>query len=473
MFKTTNGSISLRQIYTLLFLIGWFFFPFNDFNGVQAFGEFKNEAGAFFFMAGFLVLSIEILFSGKIAIPFRSNLFQLLLLFFAWCFITTVLNYDTVSENYFKHTSGVYRFVRQYVSLLIPSLLFFIFFYNVIRPWTAAEILIKIRKVLLISLLVVFVYGFLETLIVVFHINFLRNILDLFNYFPFLNVNYMSGGRISSVAYEAPALGNYLITVSGWMFSYILSSKSRLRFAPALMILFLTFFSGSRTALINIGIQILILIGILYTMPQYRKNVLNIFKFAVVAIGVALLINGDKVIRAVDEKVESLNFSKNLKNNISNQTRFGMQYASIQVFKENPVIGVGFGQETYHKRFHYPGWAKKNNWEFKGMYQNNSLRSFPSAYNMYTRLLAETGIIGLFIFLFFLFYCINKSIFLFRNSNPDFKILGFILILSFIGLSLNWLQTDFFRQHGIWLCLAVLITLINRFSTERSIEKNH
>ena len=462
MIKTKYKSISLRQIYTLFFLIGWFFFPFNDFEGVEAFGEFKNEAGAFFFMAGFFVLAIEVLFSGKIAIPYYNKLFQILLLFFGWCFLTTLFNYASVSQNYFKHTSGSYRFIRQYVSLLIPSLLFLIFFFNVIRKWSATEILLKIRNTLLVSLLFVFTYGFIETLIVVFHINVLRSVLSLLDYFPFLDVNYMIGGRISSVAYESPSLGNYLITVSGWMFSYILSSKSRYRFIPSLMILFLTFFSGSRTALINIGVQIIIFLGILYAMPQYRRNVLNIFKYGVLVMGLLLLVNGDKVIRAVDEKVESLNFSKNLKNNISNQTRFGMQYASLQVFKENPVIGVGFGQETYHKRFHYPGWAKKNNWEFKGMYQNNSLRSFPSAYNMYTRLLAETGIIGVSIFLFLIYYCVKKSIYLFKNNNSDSKILGFILILSFIGLSLNWLQTDFFRQHGFWLCLAILITMINR-----------
>ncbi|WP_051126933.1 O-antigen ligase family protein [Flavobacterium antarcticum] len=453
-------------------MVGWFFFPFNDFEGVEAFGEYKNEAGAFFFMAGCFVLGIEVLLSGKILIPYRNKLFQILLLFFVWCFLTTLLNYATVTENYFKHTSGVYRFFRQYVSLLIPSLFFLIFFFNVIRVWTAEQLLLKIRKVLLISLLFVFVYGFIETLIVFFNINILRNILSLFEYFPFLNVNYMINGRISSVAYEAPSLGNYLITVSGWMFSYILTSKNRYRFIPTLMVLFLTFFSGSRTALINIGIQVIILLSILYSMPHYRKNVISIFKYGFIAIGFLLLMNGEKVIQAVDEKVESLNFSKNLKNNISNQSRFGMQYASLQVFKENPIIGVGFGQETYHKRFHYPGWAKKNNWEFKVMYQNNSLRSFPTAYNMYTRLLAEIGIVGVFIFLFFIFYCIKKSIFLFKVCNLNYKILGFILILSFTGLSLNWMQTDFFRQYGFWLCVAILISLLNKISESPIVEQS-
>ena len=168
---------------------------------------------------------------------------------------------------------------------------------------------------------------------------------------------------------------------------------------------------------------------------------------------------GDKIVKSTEKKIDSLNFSKNLKNNISNQSRFGMQYASLQVFKENPIIGVGFGQETYHKRYHYPKWATRNNWEFKYVYQNNSIKSFPTAYNIYTRLLAEIGLIGFFIFLGLIFFSIQKSFFLFKNSQNENKVLAFITMISFVGLSLNWMQTDFFRQHGFWLCLVILIKI--------------
>lgn len=450
--------ITLKKIYTYLFLIGWFFFPFNDFQGINALGEFKNESASFFFIAGFLVLGINTLFTGKIGIPYKSTIFQVIFLFLFWCFLTIVFNYSTVQDSYYKHTPGFYRFIRQYFSLLLAVFFFSVFFWNVIRKWDAKQVLFKIRQVLLYCLIFTFVYGFLETLIVVFHINFLRGLLGVFDYFPFLTVKY-AADRISSVAYESPSLGNYLITVSGWMFSYILTSKNKYRFIPTLMVLFLTFFSGSRTALINISLQFIIFISILYAMPNYRVYVIKGFKYFFVLSSLMLIINSNKIINAVNEKIESLNFSDNLKKNISNQSRFGMQYASIQVFKENPIVGVGFGQETYHKRFHYPGWAKKNNWEFKGLYENSSIASFPPAYNLYTRMLSETGIIGLLILLSLIYLCISKSIRIYKNSMNEEKVLAFILIISFIGLSLNWLQTDFFRQYGFWLCAMILIRL--------------
>jgi O-antigen ligase len=138
-----------------------------------------------------------------------------------------------------------------------------------------------------------------------------------------------------------------------------------------------------------------------------------------------------------------------------------MQYASLQVFKEHPLIGVGFGQETYYKRFYYPAWAKKNNWEFKVMYENKNFKSFPTAYNLYTRLLAETGIIGVFIFVTLIYLCISKSKVLWKNGISEEKWLGLILLISFTGLGLNWLQTDFFRQHGFWLCMVILIKILH------------
>ncbi len=451
----------LKKTYITLFFIGWFFFPFNDFKGFEALGEFKNESGAYFFLLGFFVFLIDTLRAQRMSSPHKSPIFKALLFFLFWCIVTTALNYNAVSESYFKHTGGVYRFIRQYISLMISTVVLIFYFWNVIVKWTTSEVLYKIRRLLLYCLIFVFVYGFLETLVVVFNIYPAKYILDTFDYFPFLDVNYPPGGRISSVTYESPSLGNYLITVSGWMFSYIFTEKAKWRYLPTLMILFLTFFSGSRTALINIGIQFIILLTIMYSMKEYKNALTNGFVYTVVISSILLVANGDKILKAVEEKAESLNFRKNMTKNISNQSRFGMQYASIQVFKEHPIIGVGFGQETYYKRFHYPRWATKNNFEFTLHYQNKNEKSFPTSYNIYTRLLAETGLIGVSLFLYFIYLCFCNSRRVWKNSSEERKILGFILMLSFIGFSLNWLQTDFFRQYGYWLCMVILIKLMN------------
>ncbi|GGB77483.1 hypothetical protein GCM10007424_16930 [Flavobacterium suaedae] len=458
--------MSFKQLYTILFFIGIFFFPFNTYEGIPALGEYSSEAGALFLMAGFGVL----LFSGSIKIPLKNPYLQVFILFLLWCIIATILNIDTVYSNYFKQTGGINRFIRQYFSIILSSGIFFALYWNVIREMEIREILIKIRRVFLYTLIVAFIYGFLETLVVVFNFYPAYNILKLFNYFPFIDVH-IHYQRISSVAYEPPFLAIFLITIAGWMFSYIITEKKVTRFVPILMVLFLTYFSGSRTALIIITLQLFIFMVILFNNPKYKRYIIYFFSFSAIAVVLLLAINAEKVIKSVETKLESLNFSDNLTESISNKSRFGIQYASLQVYKKNPIIGVGFGQQSYHSRYEYPMWATKDNYEFRIFYKNQKEKSFPPGFNMYTRLMAETGTIGIVLFLTFITLLIFKSWKLLRTLKDEEKILAITLFITFIGLAINWMQTDTFRMYGFWLCLAILIKLSG--ATNKNNEHNN
>ncbi len=450
-------NIKLYDLQYFLFALGLFFFPFNNFEGINVLGEFRNEAGAFFFLAGIFSL----VFNRKLYIPYKNIFFQLMMIFVVWAFIATLINWSTVSENYFKFTSGINRFIKQYISLLISFVGFFLFFLNIIYKMSASEILYKIRKIFLISLLVVSIYGFFETLIAVFGVYTLLPVLDAFSYFPFTNL-YIHDGRIASVTFEPPFLAIYLISICSWMFSYILTSKNIARYIPTLLILVLTYFSGSRTALIIISLQFVVFSSFLIRTSHNRKSIIQFFKFAIIGLIILLIFNSEKIVKSVDEKLESLNFTENLKSNISNQSRFGMQYAALVVFSQHPIAGVGYGQQTYHSRFHYPKWATKNNYEFELFYQNSHEPSFPPAYNLYTRLLAEVGIVGIIIIVF-LFYTLLKSCLklLKKEKNGDRKTLIIIIFVGFIGFFINWMQFDAFRVYSFWLALAILINLID------------
>lgn len=451
----------LRKLYTILFFLGLFFFPFNDYEGIPLLGEFKSEAGALFLIVGFLVLGVEVGFSKKVYVPYKSFIFQLIMVFLIWCFITTLLNINTVSANYFKQTGGINRFVRQYFALLLSSLVFLILYVNVLAKMELKEILLKIRKVFLWSLIIAFVYGFFEILVSSFGYRVFYKVLEAFNYFPFLEANLYPQGRISSISYEPPFLAIYLITISGWMFSYILTSKKPTRFLPAIAVLILTYFSGSRTGLVVIFIQLFIFSIFLYKDQRFKKYITNFLVGFTVIFSVLLVLNGEKVIKSVAEKMDSLDFKKNLTKNVSNQSRFGMQYASIQVFLENPVIGVGFGQQTYHNRTHYPTWATRKNYEFELYYKNKKEKAFPPGYNIYTRLLAETGLIGIILFLMILFFSLNEIRLLMKRARDEEKTLLMILLISLVGLYINWFQIDTFRMYGVWLGLAILIRIRN------------
>lgn len=459
----------LDKVCKILFLLGLFFLPFNSYEGIPILGEFRSESSAIFLLVGFLVLLIKTLLYKKISIPYKSPLFQLLVLFLIWCLLTTLLNSSTVSENYFKQTGGINRFIRQYFALIVSSFLFFVFYINVLAKMELKEVLYTIRKTFLYSLIVVTVYGSLEILISVFGYSFFYSVLKLFDYFPFTEVLLHPEGRISSVSYEPPFLAIYLITIAGWMFSYILTSHKITKFLPTIVVLILTYYSGSRTGLIVVFFQFIVFAFFLYKDRRFKKYIVNSLVIFTVFFSFLLVFNGEKILKSVSEKIETLDFKNNLTKNVSNKSRFGMQYASVQVFLENPIIGVGFGQQSYHSRTHYPTWATNNNYEFELYYKNKKEKAFPPGYNIYTRLLAETGLIGITLFILLLFLSLNEIKILLRKSENEEKVLLIILAISLIGLYINWMQIDTFRMYGVWLCLAILIKI--RYTSKSSINE--
>ncbi|UOK43165.1 MULTISPECIES: O-antigen ligase family protein [Flavobacterium] len=447
----------VRKLITYFFVLGLFFIPFNEYEGLSFLGEYSTESAVLFFIPAFLLIVLYTLFVKKLNFPYRNNLYLVLLLFIIWCIISTLLNASNVYSFYFKGTSGLSRFIRQLFSLILSSVIFFQVYWFVFKDKTAEQIFLLIRKTFFTSLVVVSIYGFIETLISFFGLYFLKPLLDLFGYLPFLEPELHVEGRISSVSYEPPFLAIYLITIAGWMFSFIITDKGYKRYFPAVAVLLLTFFSGSRTALIVVTIQFIVFLYFLYFHYAQKRIVLLFVKYALFFTLAVGIVSGVKFYDAIKEKVESLNFLGNLKSNPSNKSRLGIQYTSLLIFAENPVSGVGLGQQAYVARGRYPGWATKNNYEFYIFYKNKKEKSFPPGYNIYTRILAELGIIGFGIFLFLQYRMLSKAKKLIKNEDNNRKILGLATYISLVGLFINWMQIDSFRIYGVWISLAILI----------------
>jgi O-antigen ligase len=174
--------------------------------------------------------------------------------------------------------------------------------------------------------------------------------------------------------------------------------------------------------------------------------------FLAVIFTTVLLFSGPKIINYAKNEIDSFKLDDS-NHSVSNKSRFGIQYALYKVFLENPLIGVGYGQQTFESRSKFPYWAKQNNWEFKIKYLNQKDKSFPPGYNLYLRLAAETGIIGLSLFLLFLaqilLWCHNSM----KNEN---NVLAIIIFISMIGFILNWSKIDTFRIYGFWICLSLI-----------------
>ena len=282
-----------------------------------------------------------------------------------------------------------------------------------------------------------------------------KTVLNLFDYLPFVDAKIDPRlARISSVTFEPPALGTYLITVFSWMCSYIITSKSYYKYIPSILVILLAFVSGSRAAFFIILIQAIIFTAVISQSRQYSKLFTKIVVAFSITIFAGLIISAPKIISYLDNEIQSFKLD-DTDHSLSNKSRFGIQYAMYEVFLENPIIGVGYGQQAFESRAKYPSWAKRNNWEFRLKYLNQNNKRFPPGYNLYLRLASETGIVGLGIFLLFISYIL---IWCYNNINSKNNLLGIIIFISIVGFLLNWLKMDTFRIYGFWICLALIFS---------------
>ena len=443
-------NLNILNVSFFLILTGIFFLPFNSWDGISFLGEYYRDSCVLFFLLAFLTL----LFKKKIKLPFHSPIFYSLIIFLVWALLTTLINFETVIDNSFKQTSGIVRFLRQYFSLILAAVILPITFYNSFLNIDSKRLIYLIRKAIYYSFVVVIVYAIIEILVVKFNmINLKKPVLNIFDYFPFVDAKTdLRLKRISSVTFEPPALGTYLITIFSWMCSYIITSKSYLRFLPALLVIALAFISGSRAAFFIIIVQAIMFVFAISLSYQYNKLFSKILLTSAIAISIGFLAFAPKILNYVDNEIQSFKLNDN-DHSLSNKSRFGIQYAMYQVFLENPAIGTGYGQQAFEARAKYQTWAKRNNWEFRLKYLNQNNKRFPPGYNLYLRLAAETGVMGLIGFLLFMTFIL---IWCYNNLNRQKNLLAIIVFVSMIGFMLNWLKMDTFRIYGFWICLALI-----------------
>ena len=446
----TMRSITIKNLIIPILLLGIFFIPFNSWSGIGFLGKYYRDSCFLFFSFAFVL----VLFKRRINMPIKNLIFQFLILFILWSILATLFNAHNMADYYFKQTSGFSRFINQFGSLIIASIIIPLTFYNGFKWININKTFRLIRRVVLASLIIVLIYSIIEILIVKFDmVNLKKPILNLFDYFPFTEAKTdMRLRRISSVTFEPPALGTYLLSIAGWMFSYIFTEKKNFKYLPIVIVLFLGFMSGSRAAFFAIIIQFIIASIIFLKNKKLTRNIYRIIIGFSTASILTITYFSEPIYNYIKKEINSFKLDDST-HSLSNKSRFGIQQAMFYVFLENPISGTGYGLQAFESRKKYPTWAKKNNWEFRLKYLNQNDKRFPPGYNMYLRILSETGLVG---FLFFGLMLLQIFLWCFNNLKSENSTIAFIILISMIGFSLNWLKMDSFRIYFFWLCLALI-----------------
>lgn len=140
-----------------------------------------------------------------------------------------------------------------------------------------------------------------------------------------------------------------------------------------------------------------------------------------------------------------------MRSDSSNSFRFNVYHSSIEMFKDNWLLGIGVGNKNFR--------------EIYGLYMKTGFDAL-SAYNIYLETAVESGIFALIAFLAFLFKLFYDGIkFIFSSKNTaDIIFAGACLIAICSALFHGLVDTIYFRpqlQFIFWTFVAVINTVLS------------
>ena len=455
-------KVSLSSLNCFVLLLATFLLPFTGIAGLSFLGELQADASAHVILLIGLPLYLYSIYSHRKLKLINNWLYILLLLFIAFTFFISLSSVTTFGHE-FKEKTGYEKFAFQFGLLLFFGLVVSNYFYSILSNYSLEKILLSLRKSVKLSYIVVCTYAFFESLHI-FGINTFTPLLQVVDQLIRNEVqfNYLAFDRIRSVSPEPPFLTLYLVFAVPWLLSYFLTnSKEKLKnWLLLISIILLVYFSGSRSGLVIITIEVVLFFALQLkrrVSRQKLKYASYIAPLFLIVLSTALYHSSDKIIA----KLESISVKNEGDLQVSSISRWGTQDAALQIALDNPVFGVGFGQQGFYFPKYYPKWAYDNSYEIRE-WANERKSTWPPGFSMFTRLAAETGFLNA-IFFFVINLLILIELLLFRkkySSNSSLHVLATICAVVLVGYILVYLQWDSFRLIGYWLVLSLSFAIL-------------
>ncbi len=218
---------------------------------------------------------------------------------------------------------------------------------------------------------------------------------------------------------------------------YVLSAIFGVLSAITCTALFLTGCRGAYLGLFTV-LGCFSLVSLKFFWKNYKKLYLS-FISAVMALGVTAILT----ITSLRMRVLSI-FA--MRSDSSNSFRFNVYKSSIQMFKDNWIVGIGQGNQNFR--------------EIYGLYMKTGFDAL-SAYNIYLETAVESGVFALVMFLGFLISILKDAVRYIKNSdNLKNIILVSIPTIAIMGTMVHgFVDTVFFRpqlQIVFWTMVAIL-----------------
>lgn len=255
--------------------------------------------------------------------------------------------------------------------------------------------------------------------------------------------------RLSGPFNQELIVGAYIYYISIPLIShYFYNFKKKIlvkKFAILLfscLVFFTVLISGERMAFILFSASLLIILIINF---NYKKV---LFFLTVFCLLTTLIFNLNK---SVNNRV--VDFFKDI-SNFQNSNHYKLFASAVGIWKDHPLIGTGL------KNFRVVCDQKKINYITK---ENYICSTHP--HNTYFELLVETGLIGIFIFLFFFITLVKNILIKFSHIDQNFK--GFflgsfiILLMYFWPIKSSGSIFSTFNASFMWFNIGIISLILN------------
>ena len=135
--------------------------------------------------------------------------------------------------------------------------------------------------------------------------------------------------------------------------------------------------------------------------------------------------------------------------------RLAYAISGFRVFTQHQWTGVGLGTSGFYMINNLPNWAKNLQEIFRSLAPETF--QFMNPKNLYVRLLAETGLVGFWLFISFMFSVLSKVIQMLNTKSQDAEFIGIVGVFAWIVMMLRFFTNDSLTFPVMWMMLGMIL----------------
>jgi len=151
--------------------------------------------------------------------------------------------------------------------------------------------------------------------------------------------------------------------------------------------------------------------------------------------------------------------------------RAAYTWGTLGAYEQSPWVGVGLGASGFYIYDHLPDWSLTTVPEIARQL-NPANRLYPNPKNLYVRILAESGLLGLTLFTAFWVGLLGDALGFLRKPGL-LRFLGVAGLCSWLAISLYNSTQDSFATPNIWVNLGILAGLTRLPVRSKNVLEDH